>query len=693
MKKLFVFLFAAPFLSLAQTTVMTEHFDAPSTSWPQNDNGAVNTVFKNGTMVMDAYHEGYMNFTSTDYRIDLGRDFTIETRLKFVLGIRSEGYGFAWGYRSWENYNGFFITPQGNAAIIAMDQNEPFMVMDWTEIKKKILKQETEYNVLRIEKKGGTIYFQINGNEIYNAPAKNFKGSGTQQGFMVRSNMKLVIDELSITSSENKINLVENPVNGFKLENLGTNINSSESDRSPIISPDGKTLYFVSERSGGLGLTDIWQSTLDSSKWGMAVNSGSPLNNAGHNFVVSVTPDGNTLLVGNTYNADGSSLGTGVSIAVKRNGEWSVPVEQRIDGYVNRNQFSSFFLTPDGTRLIMALENDESQGDKDFFISSLKEDNTWSKPQRLCDAVNSFGADFAPFLAADGKTLFFASDGRAGYGSSDVYVTKRLDDTWLNWSEPKNLGTEINTSDWEAYYCIPAKGNYAYMVSTGRQDGIGSDDIYRIKVAEDLMPDPVILVSGHVYNKKTGERIEAEISYGSLEDTIHAGRAFSTVKDGFALALPKGNWYGFQARAAGFIPVSENLDLKNLSSYAEKEINLYLVPIEKGQVVRLNNIFFDFGKASLRETSDNELERLVKLLRENPGMKIEIGGHTDNKGSDAFNLQLSNDRARAVADFILSKGIAGERITYKGYGETKPVAGNDTDEGTQMNRRVEFTIR
>lgn len=686
-------LWCLPYTLPAQTTI-TEEFDGPTQQWTVTDNGSLSRSFKNGTMVIDAYQQGYMNVSAIDQRIDLAADFTLETKLKFILGVRKSGFGLTWGYRTWNNYNVFYITSEGYAGIFTMNHGQSATIMDWKEMKKKTLHQGTEYNVLKIEKKGTDIFFYINNEQIYQTTANRFSGCGTWQGYLFQNNMKILVDHLTITAAENKMNLVDHPINGFKLENLGEQINVSESDRSPLIAPDGQTLYYVSDRTNNaLGNTDIWISTLENGQWSKAINPGAPLNNSGHNFVVSVTPDGNTLLVGNTYNEDGSAKGAGVSISVKRNGQWSIPVEQRIEGYVNHNEYSNFLLTPDGTKLMMCIENDESIGEKDFFISFLNQDNTWSKPRHMGNTINSFGGDYSPFLAADGKTLFFASDGRAGYGSSDVYMTRRLDDTWLNWSEPKNLGPEINTAGWEAYYCIPAKGNYAYMVATNAPNGFGSDDIYRIKVAEDIMPDPVVMVKGRVYNKKTNELIEADIRYESLENTANGGKAYSTLKDGFALALPKGSWYGFQASAPGFIPVSENIDLKNLSTYDEKQVNLYLVPIEKGQVVRLNNIFFDFGKASLRQESNNELDRLLNILNENTDMKIEIGGHTDDKGSDEFNRQLSNDRARAVADYLLARNVGKHRITYKGYGETKPLASNTTEEGAQMNRRVEFTIK
>ncbi|MGL6269941.1 MAG: OmpA family protein, partial [Chitinophagaceae bacterium] len=202
-------------------------------------------------------------------------------------------------------------------------------------------------------------------------------------------------------------------------------------------------------------------------------------------------------------------------------------------------------------------------------------------------------------------------------------------------------------------------------------------------------------VSGNVYNAKTKEPISASLVYETLPDGTIAGNGVSGATDGaFKIVLPYDKNYSIRATAENFFAISENLNLDSLVKAGYKEIHkdLYLVPIEIGQVVRLNNVFFDFDKATLREESFVELDRVVKLLNDNPTIEIDMGAHTDNKGSDDYNMKLSSSRAKSVMDYILSKGIAENRIQSHGYGETKPVADNDTDENRQLNRRVEFTI-
>jgi outer membrane protein OmpA-like peptidoglycan-associated protein len=208
-------------------------------------------------------------------------------------------------------------------------------------------------------------------------------------------------------------------------------------------------------------------------------------------------------------------------------------------------------------------------------------------------------------------------------------------------------------------------------------------------------PDPVVLVSGNVYNAKTKQPLSASLLYETLPDGVEAGNAVSNPSDGaFKIVLPYDKNYLIRATADKFFAQSENLNLDSLTKAGYREIHkdLYLVPIEIGQVVRLNNVFFDFDKWDLRPESFVELDRVVKLLAENPAIEIEMSAHTDSKGSDEYNFTLSDNRAKSVKDYILSKGIAESKIISQGYGETKPVATNDTDDGRQLNRRVEFKI-
>jgi outer membrane protein OmpA-like peptidoglycan-associated protein len=272
-------------------------------------------------------------------------------------------------------------------------------------------------------------------------------------------------------------------------------------------------------------------------------------------------------------------------------------------------------------------------------------------------------------------------------------MTKRLDKSWQKWSDPVNLGTPINTPDWDGFFTMDAGGEYAYLTSS--QKSYGSDDIVRVKLLEKEKPDPVVIVDGNVYNAKTKKPLSANLVYETLPDGEVVGNGLSSEEDGaFKIVLPYDKNYSIRATADKFFAVSENLNLDSLVKAGHRVIHkdLYLVPIEIGQVVRLNNVFFDLDKYNLRPESFVELDRVVKLMKENPSIEIELSAHTDSRASDEHNLVLSDNRAKSVREYIISKGIDASRMTSIGYGETRPVAPNDTEENMQLNRRVEFKI-
>ncbi len=305
-------------------------------------------------------------------------------------------------------------------------------------------------------------------------------------------------------------------------------------------------------------------------------------------------------------------------------------------------------------------------------------------------SINTAGDEGTPFIAGDGS-VYFSSDGHPSYGGTDIFLVRKLDDTWLNWTEPQNLGRGINTKSWDAYFTIPVNGEYAYMVSS--RSGFGSSDIFRVKVTEKARPEPVILVKGKVVNAKTDEPIEARITYRDLENDEELGVGYSDKKTGsYQIILPHGRRYSFLAEKKGFFPVSANVDATELAEFAELEEDLLLAPVEVGLVVRLNNIFFAYDDSALLEESHSELERLVNLMKTNPKLEIEISGHTDDQGGDDYNLSLSQQRVESVVSYLVSAGIESKRFKAVGYGESQSVADNSTEEGRAYNRRVEFRI-
>lgn len=490
----------------------------------------------------------------------------------------------------------------------------------------------------------------------------------------------------------------------IKLENMGSIINTPLSELRPTISADGNLLFFIRQNDPNNtnfntvpNSQDIWFSMRDSfGTWSKAVHLGYPLNTTHYNSVFWISPDNNRILIRGAF-INGDYAGNGVSMCyLKEDGYWSKPEVLRIKNYYkyDRGLRSGATMAHDGKTLLLYMSPDKGSPLNDIYVSLLQADGTWSEPKTLGKKINLPKSDeMTPYLAADGETLYFSSDRPGGLGDNDIWMTNRLDDSWQKWSDPVNMGSPINSSGWDAFFTLDAGGEFAYL--TNSEDGYGESDIVKVKLLEKERPKPIVMVTGNVFNAKTKQPLSASLIYETLPDGIEAGNGISSEIDGsFKIVLPYDKNYLIRATADKFFAQSENLNLDSLVKVGYKEIHkdLYLVPIEIGQVVRLNNVFFDFDKWDLRPESFVELDRVVKLLEENPAIEIEMSAHTDSYGSDDYNFKLSDNRARSVMEYILSKGIASNRITSHGYGETIPVAPNDTPENRQLNRRVEFKI-
>ncbi|MEO6316465.1 MAG: OmpA family protein [Chitinophagaceae bacterium] len=495
-----------------------------------------------------------------------------------------------------------------------------------------------------------------------------------------------------------------NPATILKIENLGGSINTNLAELRPTVSADGNLLFFICENSprntkfnSVPNSQDIWFSERDSTgKWSKAVHLGYPLNTVQYNAVYWISPDNNRILIRGAF-MNGAFNGKGVSMCtLTENGNWSEPNALQIKNYnkYDRGRQSGATMAHNGQSLLLYMTPEAGSADNDLYVCFLTKEGWWTEPKNLGKKINAPETnEMTPYLAADGVTLYFSSNREGGIGDNDIWMTKRLDNTWQKWSDPVNLGSPINTSTWDAFFTLDAGGEYAYLTTS--LNTLGESDIVRVKLLEKERPKPVLLVSGNVYNLKTKQPLSASLVYETLPDGAVAGSGISGAGDGaFKIVLPYDKNYSIRASADHFFAVSENLNLDSLVKAGYKEIHkdLYLAPIEIGQVVRLNNVFFDNDKSDLRNESIIELERVVTLLKENPGIEIEISAHTDSNASDEHNQVLSENRAKSVREFILSKGIDAGKIVSHGYGETKPIADNGTADGRQINRRVEFKI-
>ncbi|AKD58418.1 OmpA family protein [Spirosoma radiotolerans] len=488
----------------------------------------------------------------------------------------------------------------------------------------------------------------------------------------------------------------------IKKENLGKTVNSVGQEVAPVISPDGRTLYFTRNFNkaniGASDRQDVWFSTLESgvggnsSGWSEAVNIGSPINNAGDNAISGMSADGRTAYLINVYRPDGGMI-FGISKSTRTKAGWSQPVECRIANNYNlheKNQLE-FCVSPDGRAIILAVQRKDTRGDRDLYISLQKSDNTWSEPVSLGGVINSADFESSPFLAADGRTLYFTSGGHPGLGNGDIFVSRRLDDSWGNWSEPENLGPGINTVEWDGYFTIPASGDYAYLSSRG--GSLGEDDIFRLKLYPAIKPDPVAIITGTVLDSKSKKPVASQVVSSVVGDQKGLEKVDYNPESGeFKLILPTQKTYLLTASREGYFPTTETVDLSKDKRFRDIRKSILLVKIEPGQKITMREVLFQQSQFALLPGADTELDRVVEMLGKYPEMELLIEGHTDNQGDWEPNMKLAEDRVRVVKEYLLNKGIAPTRIQTKAWGPSKPIASNETEEKRKLNRRVEFTI-
>jgi OmpA-OmpF porin, OOP family len=682
----FIYLFVST-IAVAQTVLFEDVFQKDSNNWTLNGDG-LNSSIENGKLIIENSHA-----TNSKWRyISIAKntnevDFDIEATIKLSkTPTEFATYGLVWGmYSDNSDYRVVQLSANKQFQIYHYYGKEFHYAQKW---KSSInVSAQGINNKIKVEKRANIFKVYLNG--VLEFQTGNNSYYGPLFGFILDAGVKIEINNLKITEQPFSINVLKEFNPNLKMERLPETVSSKAiEEANPVISADGNVLYF-DRKDNPLNVDgpndDIWYSIKDKNgKWQESKNIGRPLNNKGPNFVISSSPDNNSLLLGNKYLSDGvSSNGAGVSITVKNETGWEIPKDVVIEDYVNTNQYVGYFLSNDNKHLLMTVERPEGYGVKDIYVSFVKEDGSFSKPENLGDVVNTFEDEANPFLASDGKTLYFASKGHPGYGYFDLFVTKRLDESWKKWSKPENLGKIINSTGYDLSIFLSAKGDKAYV---GREK-----DIWEID--NSVKQDPVILVKGKVYDAKTKQILSAKIEYNNLKTNKIMGTAISDPKTGdFLIVLPYGFNYSFMADKENYYAITQNIDLTNLNEYKELEVDLYLTPIEKGAVIRLNNIFFDSGKHDLLSESFAELDILNELLRKNKNIKIEIGGHTDAIGSDIDNMELSKNRANAVLKYLIAKGVSSDRILSKGYGETKFISNNSTEEGKKLNRRVEFVI-
>jgi outer membrane protein OmpA-like peptidoglycan-associated protein len=498
-------------------------------------------------------------------------------------------------------------------------------------------------------------------------------------------------------------------------------VNSPYDELQPVLSADKTILFFtVANHPQNIGGKkdpgDIWYSVLSGGRWSLPVHGGVSLNDRGYNAVAGTSFDGNQLFLLGHYDLTGALAKTqGIAVSKNDGTGWSKPSNISIPYFQNKSSIFHGYITPDKGVFIFSAETYGTRGVEDIYVS-INEDGRWTAPKNLGDKINTQFQESSPSISADGKVIYFSSNGRKGKGSFDVYYAERLDDTWSNWSAPVNL-TSVNTEGRELFYTAYEDIGVSIFTSTKNSDGYGDINVFipekplvkrdsivasvdtlaeeklvvkePIALKEETPVSKMVKVYGKVTNAKTGEALNADIvlSAPGFNQTVT-----STVANGFSVDITPGNVYTVKIQAQGFVSALEHFDMSR-NEMQEFEMNIKLQPVEVGITVNLKSVLFERGTSNLLPESNDELNVVVSFLKTNPSIKIELNGHTDNRGVHADNVKLSQERVDRVKQYLVSNGIESKRITGKGFGGLKPIASNESEETRRLNRRVEFTIK
>ncbi|WP_316737071.1 OmpA family protein [Pedobacter aquatilis] len=478
---------------------------------------------------------------------------------------------------------------------------------------------------------------------------------------------------------------INNPVK-FTPTNLGQGVNTADSEYFPALTADGETLVFTRQASNN---EDFYTSQFKNNSWNLATPLSTKINTTQYNEgAQTISPDGKYLFFTGCNRPDGMGR-CDIYVSHREGKDWGEPYN--IGKPVNSEYWESQpAISPDGRTLYFISNRPGGSGGYDIWKSTITDDAKWGPAINLGAEINTAFDESTPFMHADGKTLYFSSDGWPGFGNKDIFYSK-MDESG-KFSTPKNMGYPINSFEDENGLIVSADGNFG-LFSSNMKVGFGGQDIYSFGIPEAAKPMKVSYVKGIVKDKDSRRTIESNVQVVDLKTNKTVFDDYTDAETGqFLAVMPIGSDYLFNVNADGYMFYSENFELKQGDINKPYQIEVYIEKIKQGGNVNLRNIFFDTNKYNLLPISIRELNLLIDFLQQNENVNIEIQGHTDNVGNAKLNEKLSLNRANAVYEYLVKNGINATRLTFKGFGPSKPIADNKTEAGRKYNRRTSFVI-
>ncbi len=478
----------------------------------------------------------------------------------------------------------------------------------------------------------------------------------------------------------------------YKPENMGSRINTDQMEYFPSISADGNTLVFTHRKTEGEKTDeDFWVTQRDSLRapWSKAQPLRGFLNTELNEGAQALTADGGIIYFAACERRDGYGSCDIYASFYQGEGIWSRPVNLG-DSVNSRVWDSQPSISSDGQTLYFVRGRNSFDKDINIYHARLRSDGTFGRARPIPGKVNTSGQETSPFIHFDNQSLYFSSNGHPGMGDLDFFVSKKQADG--SWGEPQNLGYPINTGGQEFSLIVAPDGKTGYFASDALEGGLGLLDLYSFELPEEARAIEIAYIRGRVTNKKTGQPIATEIDFTDINSEEKILTERSSRNGNYFAVLPGNADYALNIKEEGYLFYSKNFSLATQTVDRAFVLNVELIPIEVGERVKLENVFFATDSYELDARSYAELKEVASFLEANPSVKVALEGHTDNEGTPAYNKTLSQNRAKAVMNYLVEQGIAADRLSASGYGDTQPVATNETEEGRQLNRRTELRI-
>ena len=636
---------------------------------------------------------------------------TLDYSLEVQLRVKGQA-GLLWGYRA---RPGVPAPEDYHVLQLELDGRRPQFVLwhrrgNWNQLFSVAVPagfNAAAPHALRVDRKGPRLLFYLDRQALGpEQPAASWPGPVHDVGFGLSGTGAEAWVSRLLLLHHSQVRLAPGTARAPRRQRLENGLSTTGSREGwPRISADGHRLYFsrsMAPPGSPQGRNDdIWVAERpDGGPWGSPNSLGRPINSPRNNTVVQATPDGQTLLVNGRYNAAGDNFYSWAASQTTRqaDGTWTVPRFYQDDMEVpDAGTLITSSIDASGTVQLVASNTQANPANHNLYVSLRRPDGTWPPPHSLGPTINTPDTEDAPFLAADGKTLYFSSAGHPGYGQLDVFMARRLDDTWTKWSVPVNLGPAVNTADYENFFSISASGELTCLVSREATAANDDTDLYQVALPAALRPAPAALVRGRVLDARTKLPIaNAELRYEQLPAGQEVGRLRLGGAGTYAAALPNGQCYGFRAEAPGYLAAADHLDLTDSTRYREFDRDLYLLPLAAPAVAGseaslvLPNLFFGptDQKTVLLPASYPELNRLAQTLKDHPGLRGRFDGYVDTQDK----RRLGAQRAKAVKAYLVQQGVAANRLDAQGSSNRQPAAPNNTKENKRQTRRVELVI-